>query len=527
MGPDDTESQEKDAGPAPKRLKRGFCRRPQLLDNPRPGSLTYAYLKARAKQSNSEQTIPASITPASDQRAPHRPPHRECNIREVLCSGVAAWGGKVLHELYSKYQWALSRFLTDDHQNPSSLFRELAEDTRRELERLIHEIEDFLYELNSQVAGTIQGPNQAEAPIKWKPEPAKTTLLGHIKRACDVYPINFHITLRLIEGKGPILDLTIRHRVENLEKLLSLHQFPTDMIGWSLELPPETDGLLAPSKIGNAETHLDIDETGQVDSKDLERDGKWRGVVKLRLYLENRKHAPYDGTGWLVDENTIATAAHNVHSYTLGHLISVEIFFAPELEDSETRLGTHVVVHAGWYKYKHGFSERYDIAFIRLNSPPTDTPVLRYLDTPCYSTLQELAVRGYPAVTEPSFRMHVASYDLSHDLNTAGGFLEYILDTGRGNTGSPVFCNGYVIGTHRGRGTTNGKYYDINGRLLEKVNQAVIIDQGLNNPKNFIRVLKYLATQRLDADISLAISRVPGKDMQYMRYTVTPNKWSR
>ncbi|KAK6349715.1 hypothetical protein TWF696_005994 [Orbilia brochopaga] len=479
-----------------------------------------------------------NINEQKKPRGPERPPpeRKVLDIRLVLCNWSIKLDdyGRCFQEHYSNYRWLLSRLLSENLQEPSALFGSLPEDTQKKLHKIISKIESYIYQLNRvvKVVDTIERDDQSSVVINWLPKPASDTLLNDIKRACTIPSGSLGLdgmSLTIKPGNRRALSSDIDNCLRELEVILSPFRMPTDMVGWCLNppsnpkyLPERTESIS--SRIEDEEFRLGIYEMNTVDPQCVEPNGEWRGIAKLFLHFiqDNGSRHWFHGTGWLVDNYTIATNGHNVYNwsrkpdgtavynpkqYTLMRLTSIEVIFGLE-RDPSAHYGTYVVVHSNWYRDPAAAASlRYDLAFIRLDTAPSGVTPLEYSITPCYSHLRTATCVGYPAESKNGLEMHIASGKLRYDVNNAGGMIEHILDTECGNSGGPVLCDRYVIGVHRGSGVPLAKCFDKNGKVhvVKRVNKAVIIDNGANNPEGFRLVLEYLATHRLDKGVTVML----------------------
>ncbi|KAJ4228996.1 hypothetical protein NW759_003717 [Fusarium solani] len=287
-----------------------------------------------------------------------------------------------------------------------------------------------------------------------------------------------------------------------------------DMVGWALK--KSTAGDVTPESLSEemnggsleAQLHVPGCELKKVDKKDLEKGGKFRGIARLTIrFGEGPNARTYAGTGWLVDNKTIATAGHCVYHKNLGFLKSVDVTFGNETRNPTKLHGTHAVVHWCYYTVLTGKS---DLGFIRLATSTRDSEALplSYIQTPRVSPAGgKLIARGYPTVSERPARMRSSECVANYDLAKTDWYLEYELDTDGGSSGCPVFDgNDNVVGIHVRTGTTK----DGDG-----INKGVIIDQRDNNPTAFCAVLDHLDPQRMRALRGL----FRGMSAGVMRYT--------
>jgi len=182
-------------------------------------------------------------------------------------------------------------------------------------------------------------------------------------------------------------------------------------------------------------------------SHDLNANYATTGVCKLVIKFEH--YGPKivaRGTGWLIDNNTVITAAHNLYNPSeKRHAIKVNVFVGYTGENTtalvrrEGRQAQAAVVHWGYYATGQ---EHYDFAVLRLKSPFKDVRSIPFRATPSatqHST--KLRVVGYPGdlpEDDEKLRGHImyrsqcriAAYNLEDD----GYQLRYLLDTYKGSS---------------------------------------------------------------------------------------------
>jgi V8-like Glu-specific endopeptidase len=152
------------------------------------------------------------------------------------------------------------------------------------------------------------------------------------------------------------------------------------------------------------------------------------------------------GTGWLIEEDTVITAGHNLYNTKQNtHAIKVlvcvgytkEQTTAPIDVKCEYRWAKAAAVHWGWYK---AGQERFDFAVIRLESPFKDIRKIPFKPTPLKTeTATKLRVLGYPGdlpvkankmkgriiyqseCPVPPYNLEMKGYQLEYRLDTAGG----------------------------------------------------------------------------------------------------------
>ncbi|RSL64601.1 hypothetical protein CEP53_004017 [Fusarium sp. AF-6] len=396
-------------------------------------------------------------------------------------------------------------------------------------------IEEMLDELANNMEGTIShASGRISAQVFWRnPQPG-----SDVASRCFQTPEPISIT----EGKSlrmtPKIYVEAQQRkninykfslyLKGLEGLLAVGSGPgatkigivnpfsksADMIGWTLK--KSTAGDVTPKSLGEetnegswgAQLHVAGCGLDKVDKKYVDRHGKFRGIARLLLrFGDGPNERMFAGTGWLVDNKTIATAGHCLYHRNLGFLRSVDATFGNELKNCTKVHGTHAVVHWGYYTV---FAGKNDLGFIRLASSisSSDASPLPYIQTPRVApTNGRLIARGYSKVSERPARLRSSECDANYDLGKTDRSLEYELDTDEGSSGSPIFDgNGNIVGMHvRTSHTKDGG----------AINKGVIIDEGDNNPAAFGAVLDHLDPHKMRALRGLFRGMSPG----VMRYT--------
>jgi V8-like Glu-specific endopeptidase len=151
------------------------------------------------------------------------------------------------------------------------------------------------------------------------------------------------------------------------------------------------------------------------------------------------------GTGWLIDHDTVVTAAHNLYSPTeKSHAIDIRIHIGYTQEKttahvrSEERRAQAVAVHWGYYATGQ---PQYDFAIVRLKSPFQKVRAIPFKKTPSViPSATKLRVLGYPGdlpMDDQQLKGHIMYSSQcrvkAHDLEENGYLIEYLLDTAGGN----------------------------------------------------------------------------------------------
>ncbi|KAK8143158.1 hypothetical protein G3M48_007621 [Beauveria asiatica] len=240
------------------------------------------------------------------------------------------------------------------------------------------------------------------------------------------------------------------------------------------EAPLASDGLVTWSLVGNQKQesikwtiHEDDDirtvegNFGQedkhkpVDLEDFQDGGKYRSIVKIQsLWGDERTGKWTMGTGWLVREDIVITAGHNVFSAThkcQASRIQCWIGYRGHslISDSSVqhRSALNVVTTESWLG-QHSDRERRDLALIQVDKAfAGNLRLFRYIDTPTAKANGSIIVVGYPGDKSPEAlagetgawmceARQKANYD--HD-SSANHMIEYNMDT----------YGGLAIGCHQ------------------------------------------------------------------------------
>jgi V8-like Glu-specific endopeptidase len=155
------------------------------------------------------------------------------------------------------------------------------------------------------------------------------------------------------------------------------------------------------------------------------------GICKLFLYFQTPSGTEVqEGTGWVIDNETLVTAGHCVYNMQHGHVTAVEavLGYGETTDGVESRRGECVVVHWGWYKT---FSPRYDLAFIRVTLPFEKARPIPWMETPITAKDMQVGVVGFPGDI-PGRYMHQSECSITFNLAQSDSMLEYDLDTAGG-----------------------------------------------------------------------------------------------
>ncbi|KAL4869591.1 hypothetical protein BDV12DRAFT_208399 [Aspergillus spectabilis] len=198
------------------------------------------------------------------------------------------------------------------------------------------------------------------------------------------------------------------------------------------------------------QTHNDVerDDRQRVNRRDILPGGKYRAIAKLFLrYDDSDRNSWVTATGFLVRDDTVATAGHCVYDWQeqLGRLSEVKVYIGytgkhnVDNAEVEFRHGKRVATTPEWME-KGGRREA-DLAFIKLNKPFNEVTPIQYRDTP-ESDKGVIGVVGYSTDLEDhgetGGQLYECFVEAKWDLSRSQ-VLEYQVDAWGGNAGSPVF----------------------------------------------------------------------------------------
>jgi V8-like Glu-specific endopeptidase len=90
------------------------------------------------------------------------------------------------------------------------------------------------------------------------------------------------------------------------------------------------------------------------------------------MFQENKKKSSWQGTGWLINESTVVTAAHNLYEPKDGsYACEVTVYIGVTNGNKHDRIveqgrGMAIAIHWGYYA---AAEKQNDIAMIKLRKP--------------------------------------------------------------------------------------------------------------------------------------------------------------
>lgn len=180
----------------------------------------------------------------------------------------------------------------------------------------------------------------------------------------------------------------------------------------------------------------------------------WASFCSLLMTWGSKQ---YTGTGWLIGPNTVMTAGHNLYDKSMGWASSVKVM--PGRNGSSLPFGSSMATQLwsvkGWVDYQY---EAYDYGCVIIGDKlGQQTGWIGYGVFPDSVLLgQNDNITGYPG-DKPAGTMWYAAGKIS---SADGLRLYYMLDTFRGESGSPVWMTDYKssqwgVGIHNYGGCPN------------------------------------------------------------------------
>lgn len=149
------------------------------------------------------------------------------------------------------------------------------------------------------------------------------------------------------------------------------------------------------------------------------------------------------GTGWLIREDLVVTAGHNVFSHSYGgHAECIKCWIgykgrkSASTDGVQHRKALNVVTTSAWYKAP---DRQHDVALLQVSSPfDGDVNPFRFIKTATKTTKQQLTIVGYPGDKQiedengdedPGAEMYYHTAPTSFNLDESGGMIKYNIDT--------------------------------------------------------------------------------------------------
>ncbi len=182
-----------------------------------------------------------------------------------------------------------------------------------------------------------------------------------------------------------------------------------------------------------------------------------RGVAKI-ICDKSQNSAGYLGSGFVVDNHTIATAAHVVYdteNNSAKHLSKILLFDSDHTEHSFTPVEYHI---PQTFKNSTFYTTTNDYALITVKEDLKDYMSFELGAITDYAAQHQLTVStvGFPYQLNPhNNNTQVINTDTLHDERLSTGSItsannnciHYTADISGGNSGSPIFVEEFLAGT--------------------------------------------------------------------------------
>ncbi|KAB2578690.1 hypothetical protein DBV05_g2525 [Lasiodiplodia theobromae] len=198
---------------------------------------------------------------------------------------------------------------------------------------------------------------------------------------------------------------------------------------WKLQVPapPRLQEIGARNAF---EAVVDMDHRTQVSSNDLEVNGTYRSIIKLKIAWQGAVKKRVWATGWLIRDDIVITAAHVVYqtdTFATEVRAHVGDNGADSIQGLQRRYGSRVVIPCAWQDSQEVV---HDFAFVLLQGPFDHVVPLPYEPTPS-AGLNDIGVVGYPA-DKPGKQMYMEFRQVDCSLFEEGQPLAYGISTFRG-----------------------------------------------------------------------------------------------
>ncbi|KAJ3548923.1 hypothetical protein NM208_g758 [Fusarium decemcellulare] len=460
----------------------------------------------RQMNTNQEGGYPPGTTAESDSV--------EYDVRSVLSALALSWCGRDIfvarfREYYLLLQFVKSWYTQEGCMSDANL-REKWEGHFGKILGLVLTIEGTIDKLATKhKAWFLHG--KIERSIEWKKRDQGSDLVRSIQTSTEPEPIKDKVRYLNWEkcdmntGEHEYQDLidtmglvdVLETQVEKIIGVPGMLRFTRpigdspDMVSWSLKKSTSTDrgSNECPADSDNEveEARIEGSDATKVQQDQL-KDSIYRGVIKLLVWFDLATDSrPHHGTGWLVNNWTVATAGHLVYKANRPAM-KIDVIISNRFGSPHQvkQPGVHVMAHWGWIK---SFEVKHDLAFVRLGRPFDESEPLPFKqNTLVKEENRKIWTLGYPANLDRGEAMYECKKTATWDLEKPLGVLEYDLSTAEGSPGSPVIDEKqrHVIGIHRGCGRKQG---DDDPNAI--VNQAVLFDQKANNVRESLRLWNF------------------------------------
>ncbi|MCD8846124.1 trypsin-like serine peptidase [Mammaliicoccus sciuri] len=208
-----------------------------------------------------------------------------------------------------------------------------------------------------------------------------------------------------------------------------------------------------------------------------------RSIVFIKSYIDDRRY--YSGTGFMIDDYKVITAAHVITSELLDYPVR-KIIIEAGYKDEKATFGTANVIKAyvtpEWKNFRNHF---FDMALLIIDKPlGKELGKLNIIDE---VTLGEfISTTGYPGSNKNNIdkiKKGNQYYSSGKIVNITKNKIYYDSDTEPGQSGSPVFnINNDVIAIHT-RGFNEDDTYKYNSGIRLSSTNIETINQWNNELK--------------------------------------------
>ncbi|WP_436857529.1 trypsin-like peptidase domain-containing protein [Mammaliicoccus sciuri] len=185
----------------------------------------------------------------------------------------------------------------------------------------------------------------------------------------------------------------------------------------------------------------------------------YKSIVFIKSYFNDRNYI--SGTGFMIDDYSVLTAAHVVTSEDKSINIKNILVFAG-YQNEVAKFGTARVIKTYVpLEWSQSYNRKYDMALLLLDKPlGKKIGKLNIIDK--VNLNEDISISGYPGINYSIDNQYYSSGKLLKENNYR---LFYDIDTEPGQSGSPVFnSNNDVIGIHAS-GFTNKHIHKLNSAV--------------------------------------------------------------